>query len=99
MSKSLRDLAKGQMCMVRIEGLCNWTPETTVLAHIRRAGNGGTGLKPPDICGVWACSACHDEIDRRTRILNIEQLNYYILDALCRQLCWYAEHEIIAVVL
>ena len=24
-------------------------------------------MKPNDLFGAWACSACHDEIDRRTR--------------------------------
>jgi hypothetical protein len=24
------------------------------------------GLKPHDLLGAWACSSCHDEIDRRT---------------------------------
>ena len=23
-------------------------------------------MKPDDLIGAWACSACHDEIDRRT---------------------------------
>ena len=26
------------------------------------------GMKPDDLIGAWACSACHDEIDRRTII-------------------------------
>ncbi len=25
-------------------------------------------MKPNDLQGAWACSACHDEIDRRTRM-------------------------------
>jgi hypothetical protein len=25
------------------------------------------GMKSPDLLGAWACSACHDEIDGRTR--------------------------------
>lgn len=24
-------------------------------------------MKPNDLQGAWACSACHDEIDRRAR--------------------------------
>jgi hypothetical protein len=24
------------------------------------------GLKAPDLLGAWACSACHDAIDRRS---------------------------------
>ena len=63
---NLRDLARDQPCMVRLEGVCNGNPETTVLAHYRLAGTCGVGMKPPDECGAWACSACHDAIDRRT---------------------------------
>jgi hypothetical protein len=58
--------ARGRDCMVRIPGVCNGNPETTVLAHYRMAGTCGTGMKPNDLQGAWACSACHDEIDGRS---------------------------------
>ena len=67
-----RKSAKGQPCMIRLPGICNGDPETTVLAHYRLAGYCGTGLKPPDELGAYACSACHDEADRRTRIMDTE---------------------------
>lgn len=84
MSK-LRKAARGAECNVRLSGVCNYNPETTVLAHIRR-GHFGMGIKPIDLVGVYACSACHDEIDRRTRILPIEIVNDSLIDAMCRQL-------------
>lgn len=61
----LTDLARGQDCQIRLEGICNFNSETTVLAHYRLAGLCGTGLKPPDLIGAWACSACHDAVDGR----------------------------------
>lgn len=64
---NLRKLARGQPCQVRLPGICNGNPDTTVLAHYRLAGTCGIGIKPDDSQGAWACSACHDEIDRRTR--------------------------------
>ena len=64
---SLRKEAKGRGCMVRLPGICNFNSETTVLAHIRLSGVSGMGMKSPDLIGAWACSACHDEIDGRTR--------------------------------
>jgi hypothetical protein len=64
---NLRKLAKGRECQVRIPLVCNHDDSTVVLAHFRRGGVAGTGQKPPDLCGAWACSACHDEIDGRTR--------------------------------
>ena len=51
--------------MVRLPDICNHNSETVILAHYRMAGITGTGLKAPDILGAWACSACHDVIDRR----------------------------------
>jgi hypothetical protein len=51
--------------MVRLEGVCNHNSETVVLCHYRLAGVSGMGLKSPDLIGAWACSACHDAIDRR----------------------------------
>jgi hypothetical protein len=61
----LRKEARGRDCMVRLVGICNHNPETTVLAHVRMAGISGMGLKADDLLGAWACSSCHDAIDRR----------------------------------
>lgn len=51
--------------MIRVPGICNRDPETTVLAHARMIGISGMGTKAPDIFGAWACSACHDYVDNR----------------------------------
>ena len=64
MSK-LRKAAQGQGCTLRLP-CCNHDPETTVLAHIRMFGWAGMAQKPPDYLAVFACSACHDAIDRRS---------------------------------
>jgi hypothetical protein len=66
MSK-IREAAQNEECTMRLYGICNHNPETTVLAHIRGSGNAGKGMKPPDVSGVFACSACHDAIDGRVR--------------------------------
>ncbi|CAD5376732.1 conserved hypothetical protein [Pseudomonas sp. OF001] len=63
-SKKLRDSARGQDCAVRLPGVCNWNPETTVLAHLP-CGTKGVGMKGLDTVAVYACSACHDAIDGR----------------------------------
>lgn len=63
----IRKAAKGQPCQVRLSGVCNRNPETTVLAHYRLAGTCGTGIKPPDYLGAFACSSCHDAVDGRTK--------------------------------
>ena len=63
---NLRKEAKGRGCMVRIPGVCNHNSETVVLAHVRLTGVSGMGMKAPDILGAWACSSCHDAVDRRS---------------------------------
>jgi hypothetical protein len=63
MSK-LRRNAEGKDCSLRLHG-CNYDPATTVLAHLRINGWAGMGQKPDDLLAVFACSHCHDVIDRR----------------------------------
>ena len=41
----LRKAARSRECQVRIPGVCNGNPETSVLAHIRLTGLCGTGTK------------------------------------------------------
>lgn len=60
---NLRKAARGQSCRVRLAGICNFDPETTVLAHFRMAGFSGIGMKSPDWLAAWCCSACHSYID------------------------------------
>ena len=50
---------------MRLTGICNHNSETVVLAHVRLPGVSGMGIKAHDLLGAWACSACHDAIDRR----------------------------------
>lgn len=67
-SKKLRYSARGQDCMVRLPGICNFNPETTVLAHLN---GGGMGTKKSDLLAAFCCSSCHDEIDGRTNISSV----------------------------
>lgn len=69
-SKKIRESARGQECQVRLPGICNFNPETTIFAHI--GSGGGMGSKVSDIHGTYCCSSCHDELDRRTRIMDAE---------------------------
>ena len=74
----LRKLARGKECQLRLIDhngypICNYDSSTTVLAHLRRGGTGGMGKKPPDLCGIWCCSSCHDALDGRS--------NYVVSDA------------------
>lgn len=80
----IRKSARGQECQVRLPAICNGNPETVVLAHYRMAGACGTGMKPTDALGAYACSACHDEIDRRTRLLDTIEARLYHAEGVFR---------------
>ena len=71
---------------MRLPGICNGNSETVVLAHYRMAGLCGVGMKPNDLFGAWACSACHDEIDRRTRLIDAETARLYHCEGVMRTL-------------
>ena len=61
----LTKAARGRDCQVRLPG-CPGDTETVVLAHYRLSGICGTGMKPPDLIGAWACEYCHSLSDGRT---------------------------------
>jgi hypothetical protein len=60
---NIRDYARAQDCQIRLPGICNHNPATTVLAHYRLIGISGLGMKSPDQLGAWACSDCHAYVD------------------------------------
>lgn len=62
---ALTDLCRDQPCYIRLPGICNGNPETSVPAHLRLIGVSGMGLKAPDIFVCPGCSDCHDAVDRR----------------------------------
>ena len=65
--KNLRTAARGHQCTIRIPGICNFNPETSVLAHYRMSDTCGTGIKPNDMQAAIGCSACDDAIDGRVK--------------------------------
>lgn len=81
---NLRKEARGRECQVRLPGICNGNAETVVLAHYRMSGICGTGIKPDDLFGAWACSGCHDEIDRRTRLTDADSAHLAHLEGVIR---------------
>jgi hypothetical protein len=85
----LRAYARDKPCTLRIPLVCNRDWKTTVLCHIKRGWCGS--IKPPDVCAVRGCSACHDVIDGRNMHHGYtrEQVDSFILRALCEQLAEY----------
>ena len=65
---AITKFAEGRDCTARITGVCNGRADTSVWAHLNSIRWGsGRGLKGPDVCGLIACSACHDVIDGRVK--------------------------------
>lgn len=56
----IRLSARGKPCQVRVPGICNSDPATTVLAHLNGSG---TGTKASDHEAAYACSDCHAWLD------------------------------------
>ena len=51
---------------MRIPGVCNQDPATTVAAHSGRGQHGaGMGVKADDVFVAFLCSDCHDAYDNR----------------------------------
>ncbi len=93
---NLRKQAKGRGCTVRLPGVCNHNSETVVLAHIRMLGVSGMGLKADDLLGAWACSACHDAIDRRAHTdLDRDYVRLAHLEGMVRTIAQLLKEEII----
>lgn len=95
-SNKLRLAARDQDCTVRIVGVCNRDTTTTVLAHLPDPSH-GIGLKAHDIAAVWACSACHDQLDGR--VPPVEEFagrrDWYLRMALQRTLVRLVERGVI----
>ena len=82
--------------MVRLEGVCNHNSETVVLAHIRMPGISGMGLKADDLLGAWACSSCHDAIDRRSHMdLDRDHVRLAHLEGVMRTIAQLRKEELI----
>jgi hypothetical protein len=94
----LTKAARGRECQVRVPGVCNGNPETTVLAHFRMSGTRcGVGLKPNDLQGAWACSSCHDAIDgRRKTEFNSAELRVMHLEGMVRTIDILVGERVIA---
>lgn len=78
-SRAVLDSARGAPCALRLPGICNNDPATTVWAHLNGFGK-GMGMKTHDILGFPACSSCHAAYDTG------KDRSKYVGDAL-RALC------------
>ncbi len=57
-------MANRRPCLLRIPGICNGDPETTVACHSNQSKHGKAGArKADDHYSVWGCYACHTWLD------------------------------------
>jgi hypothetical protein len=95
-SKKIRESAKGKDCQVRIPGVCNFRPETTVLAHVARGS--GVAQKCDDIHSAYACSDCHDVIDGKRSVGDPSANRLYSYEGMIRTQKLLLEQGLIKVV-
>lgn len=95
-SSKIRDAARGQQCTLNIAGVCNYNTETTVLAHLPDESH-GMGLKADDVSSCFACSSCHDAIDRRSSGLSGEDREFYMRRGMVRTWRKLIEMELIKI--
>lgn len=57
-------MARGKPCVLRVPGVCNQDPETTVACHSNISMHGkAAARKSDDQYVVWGCSSCHSWLD------------------------------------
>ena len=61
-SNDITESARGQHCALRLPGICNHNPATTVWAHLPGIGKSARS-KVSDLHGAYACFNCHSAID------------------------------------
>lgn len=72
-SKQLRNSAEGEECTLNGPN-CNHDTATTVLCHLRFFNWAGISQKPHDFLAAYGCSACHDDLDKRTGAIGHEDI-------------------------
>lgn len=76
--KTMLTACKGELCYLRIPGVCIGGLDTVVPAHSNQAKHGkGMGIKADDQFSVPACFACHAEIDQGNRFGKEEKFSYW----------------------
>lgn len=62
--QAIRDAARGEPCLVRIQGVCRGGTEHTIWSHAPLGAAGkGRGIKSVDIAGAMCCTACDAVVD------------------------------------
>lgn len=69
---------RGEVCYLRIPGICIGGTETVVPAHSNEQAHGkGMGIKADDKYTVPACYACHFVIDQSAMLTKQEKFSFW----------------------
>lgn len=97
-SKKVLRSAQGQPCFLKLPGICNCDPDTTVWAHLNGGEYGkGMGIKAHDIAGFPACSSCHSAYDLNAHGLGAAHMSAILLRAVVNAMVMLIERKIIIV--
>lgn len=76
--KAMLTACKGELCYLRIPGVCIGGTETVVPAHSNQAKHGkGMSIKAEDQYTVPACMACHVAIDQSAQFTKQEKFAFW----------------------
>lgn len=76
--KTMLTACKGELCYLRIPGVCIGGMDTTVPAHSNQAKHGkGMGIKARDEFTVPACMECHYAIDQSGQFSKKEKFAFW----------------------
>lgn len=86
-------------CTLRIPQYCNYDPTTTIFAHFPDGTGGSNRIDGELGNGGYACSDCHDVIDRRVKHrVPQEDLEFYMRRSVKRTLKRLEQNGFIKVV-
>jgi len=85
MSKSKKskicDSARGEDCQIRMPGVCNFDPRTTVLCHL---GGAGWALKSNNAHSAYGCYECHQIVDGAKSKYSQDEIKLMFYDGMVR---------------
>lgn len=93
-SKAIRRAAKGEACTMNLPNLCNYDPQTVVLAHLHDESF-GRGQKADDTSGAFMCLACHTAYDLHRTGLEPQELWPFVMRAYQRTIRRLVELDVL----
>ncbi|WP_229722401.1 nuclease domain-containing protein [Xylophilus rhododendri] len=82
-------MAAGRPCLLRVPGVCNGDPETTVACHSNLSIHEKGGHRKADDCySVWGCARCHTWLDSSYSATGAQRAQRFMGAHLQQVLAW-----------